>query len=260
MTRSIDLNADMGEGYGPWQMGDDAAMLKLISSANIACGAHAGDPQVMARTMALAHAQGVAIGAHPGFADLQGFGRRRMHLSPPELTSLITYQTGAAIGMAHAAGTRLSHFKLHGALSNMACEDITIARTCFAAALALQPDLALLVLPHTALEAAARDLGADWRGEIFADRTYQADGTLTDRSQPGAMIHEPKVAAGAVMAMLAQGAIRSTTGRSIPARIDTVCVHGDSPSALGIARHLRDSLMGAGYRIAAGQPSNGSTG
>jgi UPF0271 protein len=251
MSRTIDLNADMGEGYGPWIMGDDAGMLKIISSANIACGAHAGDPQVMARTMALAHDRGVAIGAHPGFADLQGFGRRRMHVSLPELTNLITYQTGAAIGMARAGGTRLAHFKLHGALSNMACEDIAIARTCFAAALALQGDLRLLVLPQTALEAAAQELNADWRGEIFADRTYAGDGTLTDRSQPGAVIHDPAQAADNVMAMLTQGAILSATGRAIPARIDTICVHGDSPAALGIARHLRDRLQAGGYTITA---------
>lgn len=251
MTRTIDLNADMGEGYGPWQMGDDAGMLQVISSANIACGAHAGDPQVMARTMALARDRGVAIGAHPGFADLHGFGRRRMHLSSDELTNLITYQTGAAAAMAQSAGTRLAHFKLHGALSNMACEDISIARTCFAAALAVQPDLRLLVLPQTALEEAARELAAEWRGEIFADRTYAEDGTLTDRSQPGAVIHDPQQAADSVMAMLTSGAILSTSGRAIPARIDTICVHGDSSAALGIARHLRDTLIGAGYRITA---------
>lgn len=251
MTKAIDLNADMGEGYGPWEMGDDAGLLGVISSANIACGAHAGDPQVMARTMALARDRGVAIGAHPGFADLQGFGRRRMHLSLPELTNLISYQTGAAIGMARAAGTRLTHFKLHGALSNMACEDIAIARTCFAAALALQPDLRLLVLPQTALEAAARALDAEWRGEIFADRTYNDDGTLTDRSKAGSVIHDAAQAANSVMAMLAKGAIISATGRAIPARIDTICVHGDKPAALGIAHHLRATLTDAGYTITA---------
>lgn len=251
MTHTIDMNADMGEGFGPWTMGADAEMLALISSANIACGAHAGDPQVMARTMALARDKGVALGAHPGFADLQGFGRRRMHLSTAELTNLITYQTGAAIGMARASGGRLTHFKLHGALSNMACEDITIARTCLRAALALQPDLRVLVLPQTALEAAAIDLGAEWRGEIFADRTYASDGTLTDRALPGAVIHDAGQAADHVLAMLRKGALVSTTGRVIPARIDTICVHGDSPSAVAIAAHLRNSLQGAGYRIAA---------
>lgn len=251
MTRSIDLNADLGEGYGPWTMGDDAAMMQVISSANIACGAHAGDPQVMARTMASAQKHGVAIGAHPGFADLAGFGRRRMQLSLPELSNLITYQTGAAAAMAAAAGGRLAHFKLHGALSNMASEDFTIARTCFAAALAIQPDLRLLVLPQTALEAAATELRADWRGEIFADRTYADDGQLTDRALPGALIHDPAKASAQVLAMLARGAIIAASGRVIAARIDTICVHGDSPAAALIARHLRSALETAGYRISA---------
>lgn len=251
MIRSIDLNADLGEGYGPWTMGDDAAMMEVVSSANIACGAHAGDPQVMARSMALACANGVAIGAHPGFADLAGFGRRRMQLSLPELANLITYQTGAAAAMAAAAGTRLTHFKLHGALSNMASEDITIARTCFAAALVVQPDLRLLVLPQTALEAAATDLRAEWRGEIFADRSYDDSGQLTDRALPGAVIHDPQAAAAHVLAMLRQGAIIATSGRVLPARIDTICVHGDSPSAVRIARHLRAALEASGTRIAA---------
>lgn len=258
MTRTIDLNADLGEGYGPWTMGDDAAMMPLISSANVACGAHAGDPQVMARAMAQARDAGVAIGAHPGFVDLPGFGRRRMQLSMAEITHLITYQTGAAAAMARATGSALVHFKLHGALSNMACEDITLARTCFAAALGVQPGLRLLVLPQTALEAAARDLGADWSGEIFADRTYREDGTLTDRSQPGSVIHDPQAAAAQVLAMLRAGAILSASGRVIPARIDTICVHGDSPAALGIARHLRQRLEQDGFRICApgaGAPS-----
>ncbi|MBU2358546.1 MAG: LamB/YcsF family protein [Alphaproteobacteria bacterium] len=251
MTRTIDLNADMGESFGPWPMGNDAALLKIVSSANIACGFHAGDPDTMARTMDLALAAGVAIGAHPGFADLQGFGRRRINLSGTELTNMIQYQLGAAMALAQARGARLAHFKLHGALSNMACEDLEMATTCYRAALAVQPDLRLVVMPETALAQAATDLGAAWLAEVFADRTYADDGTLTDRKLPGAMIHDPAAAAARIVAMLRDGAITTTGGKRLPTRIDTVCVHGDGAEALAIARTLAAALDEAGVRIMA---------
>ncbi|MCF7700829.1 LamB/YcsF family protein [Loktanella sp. M215] len=251
MTRTIDLNADMGESFGPWPMGNDAALLKIVSSANIACGFHAGDPDTMARTMDLALAAGVAIGAHPGFADLQGFGRRRINLSGTELTHMIQYQLGSAMALAQARGARLAHFKLHGALSNMACEDLEMATTCYRAALAVQPDLRLVVMPETALAQAATDLGAAWSAEVFADRTYADDGTLTDRKLPGAMIHDPVAAAARIVAMLRDGAITTTGGKRLPTRIDTICVHGDGAEALAIARTLAAALDEAGFRIAA---------
>ena len=251
MTRRIDLNADMGESFGPWPMGNDAAMLKIVSSANIACGFHAGDPDTMARTMDTALAAGVALGAHPGFADLQGFGRRRIPLSSAELTHMIQYQLGAAMGLSAARGARLQHFKLHGALSNMACEDLDMATTCLRAALAVQPDLRLVVLPLTALEEAATSLGAAISREIFADRTYTDSGTLTDRRQPGAMVHDADEAATRILAMLADGGIRTTSGKLLPTPIDTICVHGDGPEALAIATRLAGALTEAGYAIAA---------
>ncbi|MCB5200271.1 5-oxoprolinase subunit PxpA [Loktanella sp. TSTF-M6] len=251
MTRSVDLNADMGEGFGPWPMGNDAALLDIVSSANIACGFHAGDPVTMGRTMDLALAAGVAIGAHPGFADLQGFGRRRIPLSGPELTHMIQYQLGAAMALAQARGARLAHVKLHGALSNMASENLEMATTCYRAALAVQPDLTLVVMPQTALEQAARDLGAATASEVFADRSYNDDGTLTDRSQRGAMIHDPQVAADRIVAMLRDGGITTTGGKLLRVPIDTICVHGDGDAALAIARQLAASLDAAGYKIAA---------
>ncbi|RYH03526.1 5-oxoprolinase subunit PxpA [Salipiger sp. IMCC34102] len=251
MTRTIDLNADMGESFGPWPMGSDAALLKIVSSANIACGFHAGDPDTMARTMTLAARSGVSLGAHPGFADLQGFGRRRIPLSGDELTHMIQYQLGAAQALAAARGARIKHFKLHGALSNMACEDLEMATTCFRAALAVQPDLRLLALPCTALEQAAVDLGAKVSREIFADRTYAETGLLTDRGQPDAMVHDPEEAATRILAMLRDGGIRTTGGTLLPTPIDTICVHGDGAEALAIATRLAQALTDAGYRIAA---------
>ena len=251
MMTSVDLNADMGESFGPWPMGNDAALLRIVSSANIACGFHAGDPDTMARTMDMAMTAGVALGAHPGFADLQGFGRRRISLSATELANMIQYQLGAAMALAQARGGRLRHFKLHGALSNMACEDVDMATVCLRAALALQPDLRLVVMPHTALEQAAASLGAVAAHEIFADRSYNDDGTLTDRKDPDAMIHDPDQAAARIVAMLRDGGIRTKGGKLLPTRIDTICVHGDGAEALAIATTLAKALGDAGLAIAA---------
>lgn len=247
----IDLNADMGEGFGPWTMGDDAALLKIVTSANIACGFHAGDPDVMARVMRLAVANGVGIGAHPGFADLQGFGRRRMVLAEESLANLIRYQVGAAQAMARAAGGRLAHVKLHGALSNMAAMDRAMARICFQAALEVQGDLILMVQAATEMERAAIDLCAPYAAEIFADRAYEKDGRLRDRSKPGAVLHDGAEAAARIVAMLNEGAIITASGQRIPTRIDTVCVHGDTPGALAMARELRATLEAAGVTVAA---------
>lgn len=249
MKKRVDLNADMGESFGDWVMGNDAALLDIVTSANIACGFHAGDPDVMARTMGLAVAKGVGIGAHPGFPDLQGFGRRRMVLAPGTLQNLIRYQLGAAQAMAKAAGGAVRHFKLHGALANMASEDPAMARLCYLAALEVQPDIVITVLAATAMETVVRELGCNWAGEIFADRTYNDDATLTDRSIPGSVIHDPKVAARRILEMLKAKAIISATGREIPARIDTICLHGDTSGAVEIARTVREALLRDGYSI-----------
>ncbi|OJY30175.1 MAG: hypothetical protein BGP11_05830 [Rhodobacterales bacterium 65-51] len=245
----VDLNSDIGEGFGPWKMGDDAALMEVISSANIACGFHAGDPDVMAATMALAQRHGVGIGAHPGFADLQGFGRRRLALSAAEVANLVTYQLGAAQAMARAAGGRVRHLKLHGALSNMASEDATLARVCYEAALKVQPDLVIMVLAATAMEQVVRDLGCAWAGEIFADRAYADDATLVDRREPGAVLHDPAVISDRILSMLREGAIIAESGKRIPCRIDTICLHGDTAGALSIARGLRRDLEAAGVTI-----------
>ncbi len=249
MTLQIDLNADMGEGYGRWSVGDDAALLEVVTSANIACGLHAGDPDVMARTMAQAVERDVGIGAHPGFADLQGFGRRRMHLPDHSLRNLIRYQVGAAQAMARGAGGRLRHLKLHGALSNMASEDRALAYLCYETALDVDPDLVVMVLPQTEMEAAVRDLGCAWAGEIFADRAYNEDATLVDRALPGAMIHDPEVAAGNMAAMVREQAIICASGKRLPSRVDTICVHGDTPESLQIARAVRARLTADGHYV-----------
>ncbi|WP_444451763.1 LamB/YcsF family protein [Rhodobacter capsulatus] len=237
----LDLNSDMGEGAGA-----DEALLDVVTSANICCGLHAGGPLEMARVMALAAEKGVGIGVHPGFDDRANFGRTRMRLSKPELVDLITWQTGAMAAVAQAKGLKLRHFKLHGALSNITSEDADLARTCYAAALSVVPDLKLMVLSATAQEAAARDLNADWAGEIFADRAYNDDATLVDRSLPGAVLHDAEDAAARILNMLRAGAIISASGHHIPARIDTVCLHGDTPEALEMARLLRSKLRTEG--------------
>jgi UPF0271 protein len=246
---SVDLNADIGESFGPWPMGDDAAMLDIVTSANIACGFHAGDPDVMAATMAAAVARGVGIGAHPGFDDLQGFGRRRIDLPPATLGNLIRYQVAAADGMARAAGGRLRHLKLHGALANMASEDAGMARRCYAAALEVVPNLIVLAIAGTAQQRAAEALGCAFAAEVFADRAYNPDLTLVDRRLPGAMIHDPEKAAARVVGMVQDGAIPCIGGERVPARVDSICVHGDGPQALAIARAVRDGLQAAGVRL-----------
>ncbi|MEK0164817.1 5-oxoprolinase subunit PxpA [Phaeobacter sp. A36a-5a] len=251
MSKTVDLNADMGESFGPWTMGDDAALLDVVSSANIACGFHAGDADVMAATMALARDHGVGIGAHPGFDDLQGFGRRKMQVPQDTLANLIRYQLAAAQGMARAAGTEVRHLKLHGALSNMACVDHGMARTCYEAALDLDPDLIIMVLAATAMEEVVRELGCNWCGEIFADRAYNDDGTLVDRSLPGAVIHDPEIAGPRILKMVEEGAIITESGARIPTAIDTICLHGDTPTAVQLARSVRQSLSDGGIAIRA---------
>jgi len=245
----IDLNADMGESFGDWTKGDDAALLGVVSSANIACGFHGGDPDVMAKTMGLAVERGVGIGAHPGFADLQGFGRRRMMLSAENLRNLVTYQLGAAQAMAQMAGGKVQHLKLHGALGNMASEDGELAETCFKAALDIDPDLIIIALAATVMQEVVEKLGCRWAGEIFADRAYNDDATLVARGQPGAVIHDPEVAATRISEMVKQQAIITTSGKRIAARIDTICVHGDTANAIQIAGAVKSALIADGTTI-----------
>ncbi|MEL7114867.1 MAG: 5-oxoprolinase subunit PxpA [Pseudomonadota bacterium] len=247
----VDLNADMGESFGPWPMGADESLLGVVTSANIACGFHAGDADTMATTMRTAVANDVGIGAHPGFLDLQGFGRRRMHVPHATLGNWVKYQLGAAQAMARAAGGAVRHLKLHGALSNMACEDFAMARACYAAALEVDPDIILVVLAATELEAAAKDLGATYANEIFADRAYNDDATLVDRSKPGAVIHDAERAGQRMVDMVTSGAIITESRKRIETRIDTICVHGDNAEAVALAKSVRTRLEAAGVTIQA---------
>ncbi|MGB7318000.1 MAG: 5-oxoprolinase subunit PxpA [Planktotalea sp.] len=245
MTQTVDLNADMGESYGPWIMGNDADLLKIITSANIACGFHAGDPDVMAQTMALAVQNGVGIGAHPGFPDLRGFGRYRIQMPMDQLANAVRYQLGAAQGMAKVAGGHVRHLKLHGALGNMTSEDEEMAKVCYSAALDIDPDLYVMVLAGTAQQRAVEGLGCNFAAEIFADRAYNDDATLVDRRLAGAVIHDADVAAKRMVAMVQEGAIITESGKRIEARIDTICMHGDTPEAVEIARSVRAALEAA---------------
>lgn len=245
----VDLNADMGESFGPWKMGDDAALLRTVTSANIACGGHAGDADVMAATMALAHSNGVGIGAHPGFMDLAGFGRNRMSVPRATLQNQIRYQVAASIGMARSLGGRVRHLKLHGALSNMASEDPVLARDLYEAALSVDPDLIVMILAATAHQQAVEELGCAWAGEIFADRAYNDDATLVDRSIAGAVIHDPAIAGARMVAMVKAGAIITESGKHIPVRVDTICLHGDTPTAVQIAQSVRSALEDSGITV-----------
>lgn len=245
----VDLNADMGESFGPWPMGSDAALLQVITSANVACGFHAGDWDVMAQTMALAVANDVGIGAHPGFPDLQGFGRRRMQMSPDSLRNLVRYQLGAAQAMARSVGGTVRHLKLHGALSNMTSEDMALAKACYEGALSVDPDIIIMVLAATQQQTAVEALGCRWAGEIFADRAYNDDATLVDRSQSGAVIHDADLAGQRMVEMVKAGAIITESGRHIPAAVDTICLHGDGATAVQIAQTVRRALAEAGVSL-----------
>lgn len=246
---TVDLNADMGESFGPWPMGNDTALLDIITSANIACGFHAGDPDTMAQVMAQAARNDVGIGAHPGLLDLQGFGRRRMAVPHETLANWTRYQLGAARAMARAAGTTVRHLKLHGALGNMTSENEAMARACYAAALDVDPEIVLVTMAATAQERAARALGAAYANEIFADRAYNDDATLVDRSQPHAVIHDPAHAARRIAEMVGEGAIVTDAGTRIPTRIDTICVHGDNAEAVALSAAVRKGLEDAGIAV-----------
>ena len=250
MAQTVDLNADMGESYGPGKMGDDESLLDIVTSANIACGFHAGDWDVMAATMKAAVEKGVGIGAHPGFPDLHGFGRQRMKIAPASLQNLVRYQVGAAQAMAKAAGGEVRHLKLHGALANMASEDEAMARACYEAALSVAPDIIVMVLAGTAQQRAATALGCPTACEIFADRAYNDDATLVDRRLPGAVIHDPDEAGRRMVDMVREGAILTESGKRIETRIDTICLHGDTPTAVKIAVEVRRALQDDGTTLA----------
>jgi UPF0271 protein len=245
----VDINSDLAEGYGAYRLTEDEALLDLVSSANIACGLHAGDPEIMARIFRLAKHKGVAVGAHPGFPDLWGFGRRRIPFSAGEIERLIAYQIGAAQALAIYAGHRITYVKTHGALGNMAEEQPDIANAVIRAVKAVDPDLAILAGPLGEQTPAAAAMGLRAVAEIYADRGYTEQGLLIPRGQPGAMILDPEAAADRVIAMVKAGAIITAAGTHLPTAIGSICVHGDSPHAVGTAKLLRARLEEAGIAI-----------
>ncbi|MDR3454173.1 MAG: LamB/YcsF family protein [Rhodoferax sp.] len=251
MMRSLDLNCDMGESFGAYQMGSDAEVLDYVTSANIACGFHAGDPSTMHRTVRMAHARGVAIGAHPGFPDLQGFGRRAMHLSAAEAYDMVVYQVGALAGFAQALGARVHHVKAHGALYNMAAKDLALAGAIAQAVHDVDRTMVLYGLAGSLMIPAAEKLGLRAAGEVFADRTYQDDGSLTPRSQANAMIDDVELAIGQVRRMVEEGLVRSVNGHDVPVRADTLCIHGDQPNAQLFAKKIVAALKQSNIRVEA---------
>jgi UPF0271 protein len=240
----LDLNCDLGEGAG-----HDAELMPLITSANIACGAHAGDESTMDAALGLARTHGVAAGAHPGFADRENFGRREVPVWPDEVYQLVLAQTRAVQSLARARGMRLAHVKPHGALYNMAARNTLLAAAVAQAVYEVDPRLRLFGLAGSHAVAAARACGLEVAGEAFADRTYQPDGSLTPRGQPGATIEDEELALGQVLRMVQEGRVRATDGTEIPLQADTVCVHGDGPHAAAFARRLRAGLAAAGVEV-----------
>ncbi|MGA3302566.1 MAG: 5-oxoprolinase subunit PxpA [Methylovirgula sp.] len=246
---SIDLNCDCGESFGAYTMGDDAAMLGIVTSANVACGFHGGDPEVMAATFRMAKEKGVSVGAHPGFPDLWGFGRRRLPFSTDEIERLVAYQIGAAQALAAYAGHKITHVKPHGALSNVAMEERDVARAIARAVRAVDLNLAFLAVARSALEQAGAAERLNVVSEIFADRAYTERGFLLSRTQAGAVLHDPATIAERVLAMVSEGAVISSGGQRIPTVIHSVCVHGDTPNAVAIAKAVREKLGKAEFSV-----------
>jgi UPF0271 protein len=245
MELSIDLNADLGEGAG-----HDDELLALVSSANIACGLHAGSAQMMQTSMRAARERGVAIGAHPGFDDRQNFGRTEISLSGAEVFALVLYQLGAFQAIAHSLGLRVQHVKAHGALYNMAARNEEMADAIVRAVKAVDPKLILFVLPHSALARAAESNELHIAREIFADRNYMPDGSLVPRTRPDALLHNPEEAANRVYGMLRENKVQAIDGSEVQVEADTICVHGDTPGAVGFARELRLALHQMGIVVA----------
>ncbi|WP_151088334.1 LamB/YcsF family protein [Hymenobacter baengnokdamensis] len=248
---SVDLNCDMGESFGAWTLGQDAEIMPLITSANVACGFHAGDPGVMRQTVQLALRHGVAIGAHPGLPDLVGFGRRNLDISPQEAFDMTVYQLGALAAVVRAEGGQLHHLKPHGALYNMAATNAKLAESIAEAIYKVQPELKLYGLAGSELTKAGEKIGLKTAHEVFADRTYQHDGTLTPRRQPDALITSADAAIAQVLRMVQGGWVRTQQGPEVAIRADTVCLHGDGAHALDFARQLRTALAQAAIEVRA---------
>jgi len=247
--RSIDLNCDMGESFGAWEMGNDAALMDYVSSVNIACGFHAGDASVMRKTVETAIEKNLKIGAHPSFPDLQGFGRREIKMSVREIFDIILYQVSALKGICEAFGARLNHVKPHGALYNQAAKDPKIAGAIAEAVKAIDDNLIFYGLSGSFLISEAEEIGLKTASEVFADRTYQTDGSLTTRNQPNALITENEKAVGQVLQMIQTQTVTTVNGAKISIKAETVCIHGDGEHALEFARTIREKLIENNIKI-----------
>jgi 5-oxoprolinase (ATP-hydrolysing) subunit A len=245
----INLNADMGESFGRYTLGDDATLIEIVKSASIACGFHAGDPDVMARSIALAKAHGVSVGAHPSFPDLQGFGRRPLSMRPDEIEHMVAYQIGALQGIAAAQGVRVTHVKPHGALNNIAHADEQCAAAIARAIKAVDRDLIFVANACSEMVKAGEVAGLRVAHEAYADRAYDEAGRLASRQLPGALITEPELAVKQVLSFLDARALVSASGKRMPTRIDTFCAHGDEPSGPAVMKAVRAALEARGVRI-----------
>mgnify|MGYP001400417199 CR=1 FL=1 len=248
---SVDLNCDMGESFGAWTMGSDAELMDHVSSVNIACGFHAGDPSTMRKTVETAIEKSVAIGAHPSYPDLQGFGRRNMSLSPQEVFDIVLYQVAALKGICEASGTRLRHVKPHGALYNQAAKDIALASSISEAIRKIDDNLIVFGLSGSFLIAEAEKQGLRTASEAFADRTYQVDGSLTSRSLPDALIIRSEIAAQQALQLILDSTVTTICGEIIPIKADTICIHGDGEHAIEFARTIKRTLTGNNISISA---------
>jgi UPF0271 protein len=247
----IDLNCDLGESYGRYTLGMDEEIIPYISSANIACGYHASDPVIMEKTVQMARTSGVHVGAHTGFPDLLGFGRRNMNLSPKEAKTYTMYQMGALMGFCKAEGIPLSHVKPHGAFYNMAAKDYELALAICDGIAAIDSNIVLLGLSNSQMEKAARTVGIPFKQEVFADRAYEDDGSLVARSKPGAVITDEELAIGRVVGMIKNQKVTSVNGREIAIKADSVCVHGDGAKALAFVKLIRKVLQEEGIEVKA---------
>lgn len=247
----VDLNSDLGESYGAWRLGDDAAMLELVSSANVACGFHAGDPSTLRAVCASAVRLGVRIGAQVSYPDLAGFGRRRMEMHPDELRDAVLYQLGALDGFAQVAGAGVAYLKPHGALYHVTVDDEAAAAAVVAAAHEFDPSMAVLGLPGSALLRAAASVGMEPVEEAFADRGYLPDGRLVPRSERGAVITDPDVVAQRAVRMIREQTVVAVDGSVVEVRARSLCIHGDTPDAVRLAQAVRDSLDRSGIRVSA---------
>ena len=245
----VDLNADLGESFGAYTIGMDAEVLRYITSANVACGFHAGDPIVMQKTVKLAAERGTAVGAHPGYPDLMGFGRRNMKVKPEEAKAYIKYQVGALMAFTKAEGLKLQHVKPHGAFYNMAAVDDKLALAICEGIYEVDPELIMLGLAGSAHIRAAKEVGLRVASEVFADRAYMDDGTLVPRTMPGAMVHDKDIAIARTVRMVKEGVVETITGKIIPIQADSICVHGDNPDAIGFVRNIRDTLESEGVTV-----------